>query len=41
MLWKLLGKKLMNKRRGIIVADIAISFIFAPNSFLDSGFFIN
>ncbi len=33
--------KLVNKERGIIVADNAISFIFAPNSSLDSGFFTN
>ncbi len=31
----------MDKERGIIVADNAISFIFVPNSSLDSGFFIN
>ncbi len=32
--------KLVNKERGIIVADNAISLTFAPNSSLDSGFFI-
>ncbi len=40
MPWKLLDKKLVNKERGIIVADYAISLTFAPNNFLDSAFFI-
>ena len=30
----------MNKERGIIIADNAISLIFATNDFLDSAFFI-
>jgi hypothetical protein len=40
MHWKLLDKKLVNKERGIIFADNAISLSFTPNNFLDSAFFI-
>ena len=39
MHWKLLDKKMVNKERGIIVADNAIFLTFVPNNFLDSAFF--